>query len=132
MLTTFGGTHAFSGIEPLICECAAAAKIRCETLHTDPEIFDVWAALVVAAEKLCAFETRSSKTSSLDEQLKVRQGLQLIATGKELIFHMTRARVPMPKSTREYVERLQRYRERVAQAPRSQLGAKRASTSWRD
>jgi len=28
---------------------------------------------------------------------------------------MTRARVPMPKSTREYVERLQGYRERLAQ-----------------
>ncbi len=115
LIATFGNTNAFSGIEPLIRECVAAAKIRCETLHTDPEIFEVWASLVVAAEKLCAFEPRLSETSSLDDQVRVRQGSQLIALGKDLIFHMTRARVPMPKSTREYVERLQVYRERLAQ-----------------
>jgi predicted RNA polymerase sigma factor len=131
LIATFGGRHAFSGVEPLIRECVAAAKVKCETLHTDPEIFEVWAALVVAAEKLCAFEVRSSKTSSLDEQVKVRHGVQLIAMGKDLIFHMTRARVPMPKSTRDYVERLQKYRERVAQVPRSQVGPNQSSRSWR-
>jgi len=35
---------------------AKVSKVKCETLHTDPEIFEVWAALVVAAERLCAFE----------------------------------------------------------------------------
>jgi len=118
LLATFDGLPAFSGVEPLICDCVAAAKIKCETLHTDPEIFDVWAALVVAAEKLCGFEVRLAQTSSLDAQLKVRQGVQLIATGKDLIIHMTRARVPMPKSTQDYVDRLQKYRESVARAPR--------------
>jgi hypothetical protein len=132
LILTFGAMPAFSGIEPLIRECVAAAKIKCETLHTDPEIFDVWAALVVATEKLCTFEARSPKTSSLDEQLKIRQGVQLIAMGKDLIFHMTRARVPMPKSTREYVERLQKYREHVAHVPRPQLGPKRSSSALRE
>ena len=129
MLATFGPMRTFSGIEPLIRECVTAAKVKCETLHTDPDIFEVWAALVVAAEKLSAFEVRSSSTSSLDQLLKVRQGVELIATGKDLIFHMTRARVPMPKSTREYVERLQKFRQRVTQEARSQPGANRASSS---
>jgi len=129
LLATFGDVPAFSGIEPLIQECVAAAKTKCETLHTDPEIFEVWAALVVAAEKLCAFEVRSPRTSSLDGQLKVHQGVQLIALGKELIFHMTRARVPMPKSTRDYVERLQKYRERVSNVARSQPAPQRLSSS---
>jgi len=93
----------------------------------DPEIFEVWATLVVAAEKLCAFEPRLSETSSLDDQVKVRRGSQLIALGKDLIFHMTRARVPMPKSTREYVERLQMYREHLAQMGRPQLRRARSS-----
>ena len=118
LLATFDGLPAFFGVEPLICDCVSAAKIKCETLHTDPEIFDVWAALVVAAEKLCGFEVRLAQTSSLDAQLKVRQGVQLIVTGKDLIIHMTRARVPMPKSTQDYVDRLQKYRESVARAPR--------------
>jgi hypothetical protein len=114
---TFGGMTAFSGIEPLIRACVDAAKVKCETLHTDPEIFDAWTALVVAAEKLCGFNPRMARSPSLDEQFRVAQGLQLMVMGKDLIFHMTRARVPMPKSTRDYVERPQRYRERATQPP---------------
>jgi hypothetical protein len=117
LAATFAGMTAFSGIEPLIHDCVAAAKVKCETLHTDPEIFDAWAALVVAAEKLCGFTPRMARSPSLDEQFRVAQGIQLIAMGKDLIFHMTRARVPMPKSTRDYVERLQQFRERTAHAP---------------
>jgi hypothetical protein len=132
LIVTFGDMDAFAGIEPLIRECVAAAKVKCETLHTDSEIFEVWATLVVAAEKLCAFEVSTSKTSSLEHQLKVRQGVDLIVAGKDLIIHMTRARVPMPKSTREYVERLQKYRERLGQVIRSQSTPKRSSSSWRD
>ena len=33
------------------------------------------------------------------------EGLQLIRQGRDLIFYITRARTPMPKSTREYIER---------------------------
>jgi len=59
------------------------------------------------------------------------RSLQLIALGKELFFHMTRARVPMPKSTRDYVERLQEYRERVSNVTRSQVAPQLLSSSWR-
>jgi hypothetical protein len=129
LLATFGSMPAFTGIEPLICECVAAAKIRCETLHTDPEIFEVWASLVVAAEKLCGFVPHLARTPSLDDQVRITQGLQLMAMGKDLIFHMTRARVPMPKSTREYVERLQQYRESVTHVTQSQLASARSARS---
>jgi hypothetical protein len=131
LIATFADMPAFSGVEPLIRECVAAAKVKCETLHTDPEIFEVWSALVVAAEKLCAFEVRLSKTSPLDEQVKVREGVQLIAMGKDLIFHMTRARVPMPKSTEDFAGRLEKYRSGAAHVPRAQPGAKRAARLWR-
>jgi hypothetical protein len=123
LVATFGSLSAFSGVEPLIRECVAAAKGKCETLHTDPEIFEAWTALVVAAEKVCGFEPHPARAPSLDEQLRITQGLQLIAMGKDLIFHMTRARVPMPKSTREYVGRLQQYRQGATQAPQSQLSS---------
>jgi hypothetical protein len=127
LLATFGRMSAFSGVEPLIRECVAAAKLKCETLHTDPDIFEAWAALVVAAEKLCAFAPQATRSTSLSGQLRITQGLQLIAMGKELIFHMTRARVPMPKSTQEYLDRLQHYRERAAQAHKSQFAVARPS-----
>jgi len=117
LIATFSGMAAFSGIDPLIRACVAAAKVKCETLHTDPEIFEAWTALVVAAEKLCGFTPHLSRSPSLDEQFRVAEGLKMVLVGKELIFHMTRARVPMPKSTRDYIDRLQEYRERLAHAP---------------
>ena len=53
MLTeTLAGRTAFAGIEPLIGAFAATAKQKCETLHTDAEIFNVWATFVAAGEEL--------------------------------------------------------------------------------
>jgi hypothetical protein len=125
LVATFGGMTAFAGVEPLIRECVAAAKVKCETLHTDHEIFEAWASLVVAAEKLCGFTPLVPRSASLDEQLRIAQALQLMAAGKDLIFHMTRARVPMPKSTQEYVQRLQEYRASAAQPLQPQPGPAR-------
>ena len=36
-------------------------------------------------------------------------GLQLIRNGRDLVFYICRARTPMPKSTREYIERCETY-----------------------
>jgi hypothetical protein len=36
-------------------------------------------------------------------------GRQLVLQGRDLLTYITRARVPMPKSTKEYVERCERY-----------------------
>ena len=41
---------------------------------------------------------------------EVADARRLIAQGKDLITYITRARVPMPKSTREFIERCERFR----------------------
>ena len=41
----------------------------------------------------------------------ISDGLQLIRAGRDLIFFITRARTPMPKSTSEYIERCHVYLE---------------------
>jgi hypothetical protein len=107
---TFGHVPGFAGIVPAIDVFCRAAKLKCETLQTDPSIFDAWAAFVTASERLVAFEPVGSQRASIDERLRISQGLALIVAGAELVTHVTRARVPMPKSTREYLERLERYR----------------------
>src|SRR5688572_24165795 len=56
LIDTLGGLRIFSGITPLISEFAHAAKSKCETLRTDPDIFDVWTSFVVCGEKLTRFE----------------------------------------------------------------------------
>ncbi|HEX3902201.1 MAG TPA: hypothetical protein VH853_05070 [Polyangia bacterium] len=110
MIDAFGTMRAFEGLAPAIVAFAAAAKLKCQTLQTDPTIFEAWSDFVTAGERLLAFQPLGSQRPSIDERLKLSQGLQLIVAGKELVTHVTRARVPMPKSTREYLERVEHYR----------------------
>jgi hypothetical protein len=117
LAAAFTGVRMFAGVEPLIGAFAHAAKVKCETLHTDSEIFEVWSSFVAAGERLSAFEPLLSQRPSIDERLRASQGLQLIVGGKELVENVSRARVPMPKSGREFIERLDRYR--AAWAPRA-------------
>ena len=116
----------FAGVEPLITSFVGAARVKCETLHTDPEIFDVWSTFVCEGEKLSAFEPLLPQRHSLDDRLRAAQGVQLIAAGKELISSITRARVPMPKSGREYLERLKLYRSAWALRVGDHAGAEEA------
>jgi hypothetical protein len=121
----FGSLPAFAGVGPAIGDLIRAAKVKCETLQTDPSIFEAWASFVTAGERLLAFRPVISQRPSIDERLQMSQGVQLIAAAKELITNITRARVPMPKSTREYLERVEHFR--AAWAPRP-AGRERAES----
>jgi hypothetical protein len=107
MAATFAAPM-FPGIEPVIRDFARAARIKVETLRTDREIFDVWADLVTAGERLASF-TPVLSAASEHEQRVASFGTQLICKGRELIFHITRARVSMPKSTQEFIDRCATY-----------------------
>ena len=112
MIANFTLIPAFSDIEPSIRDFVSAARIKTETLRTDPEIFDVWPQLVTAAERLANFTPQSHTLLPVDDttpQHSISDGLQLIRSGRDLIFYITRARTPMPKSTREYIERCEIY-----------------------
>ncbi len=116
LAVTFGQVPGFAGVVPAVAVLARAAKVKCETLQTDPSIFDAWSTFVAAGERLVVFEPVGSQRASIDERLRISQGRALLAAGTELVTHVTRARVPMPKSTRAYLDRLERYR--LAWTPR--------------
>jgi len=113
MIANFTRIALFEGVETPIRDFANAAKIKTETLRTDPGIFEVWSQLVTAGERLANFtpkppEKRVEKQK--DRPLhSVSDGLQLLRNGRDLVFYITRARTPMPKSTREYIERCEAY-----------------------
>lgn len=115
MIANFTRIPAFAAIEAPIHDFARAAKIKAETLRTDPDIFDVWAQLVTAGERLANFAPQAP--DKLTEKPKGRRlhslsdGLQLIRNGRDLVFYIARARTPMPKSTREYIERCASYQK---------------------
>jgi len=110
LLSMFERMPMFAGIEPLLREFCAAAKLKSETLHTDPDIFDVWAAFVAAGERLSEFQPALPAAPSGEEQQQAAQGRTLVRQSKDLIFYITRARVPMPRSARELLERCELFR----------------------
>ena len=113
MVSTFAGSPIFAGIEDPVLRFTEAAKVKCETLRTDPAIFDVWADFVVARETLAAFTPRLVRATADHELQLATDGLRLIIDGSALVGYITRARVPMPKSMREYVERCEHYSARI-------------------
>jgi hypothetical protein len=110
MVATFTAPM-FAGIEPAIRGLASAARIKVETLRTDPEIFDAWSGLVTAGEQLGSFCPVLGPGDAVREQRIASCGTQLLSHGRDLIFHITRARVSMPKSTRDFVARCHTYAE---------------------
>jgi hypothetical protein len=101
----------FQGIGNLIRAFADAAKLKCETLRTDPAIFEVWPSFAVAREQLLDFEPRLPPHPSMLDTQMARDAQALLAAGVQLIGDITRARVAMPKSKREFLERCERLRQ---------------------
>ena len=86
------------------------AKIKTETLRTDGDIFDVWARMVTAAERLGELALRcDGNVLSSPMTYNLSDGLQLIRQGRDLIFYISRARTAMPKSTQDFINRCATY-----------------------
>jgi hypothetical protein len=119
MVAAFEDLPMFPGVAERVQEFAQAAKLKCETLRTDPAIFDVWPAFVVAGERLCCLEAEFALAPSKSSLRLANEGRRLIRDGKALLTHITRARVPMPKSTAAFLERCARFRDDWLSASRA-------------
>ncbi|MCU7906918.1 MAG: hypothetical protein KZQ76_13965 [Candidatus Thiodiazotropha sp. (ex Epidulcina cf. delphinae)] len=109
MIEAFHESRLFSDVEYLTKRFAKAAKLKCETLRTDPIIFDVWPKFTVAGEKLLKTGPLEKTTDSCLACWEVDEGRRLIKEGADLITHIARARVSMPKSTKKYIDRCHSY-----------------------
>ncbi|MCU7808063.1 MAG: hypothetical protein KZQ73_09385 [Candidatus Thiodiazotropha sp. (ex Semelilucina semeliformis)] len=105
----FTSSYFFPNAEVLIGEFAEAAKLKSETLRTDPVIFDVWPKFVVAGERLLELAPAKKTNNSCTACWEADEGSRLIKEGACLITHIARARVPMPKSAKQFVERCYAY-----------------------
>lgn len=104
----------YRGMQTQIVDLGEIAKRKCEILRTDPEIFDVWSSFVVACEAFSAFEPMIPNHATMAQRRHLRRGPRLLADGKNLLTHIVRARVPMPKSAGAYAERCDLYRSEAA------------------
>jgi hypothetical protein len=116
LLASLGARPIFYGIDALLHDLAHDAKIRCETLHTDEDIFDVWTSFVVSAERLNAFAPELPEGAPPRQREDAARGAQLIREGTNVITHITRARVPMPKTTAAFIDTCRQYRTAAGRA----------------
>jgi hypothetical protein len=90
--------------------------LRADILRTDPAIFDVWAAFVVAADRLRRINPLLPLDASAMAIREATEGVRLLRDGAELIGFVVRARVPMPKSTRDFIDCCHRFRDTFCDA----------------
>ena len=110
LIATFDPLPLFRGIAPLVRRFSDAARRKTETLRTDPDIFDVWTDFVVASEALTSFEPHLALPAEPVHERSVDDGRRLISVGCDLVSYISRARTPMPKSTKEFIARCEHYR----------------------
>ncbi len=107
----FALSTQITDVAPRIDELITVAKRKCEILRTDPDIFDIWARFVVARERLCNVQPQLPIVADAPSIREALEGTRLLREGTDLVTHIVRARVPMPKSTREFLDRCNRYRQ---------------------
>lgn len=127
MCELFSDDPIFAGVKALILEVSEAAKLESETVRTDPAIFEVWPRFVAAGEALLAFRPNVPESVSINDQRMIEQGTQLISDGNALLAYLSGARVPMPKSTREYLERCNAYEQEWRGLPLAEARRRRST-----
>ena len=111
---TFPPRPEFAGIGPLIDAFAAAARRECETMRTDACIFEIWPRFVAAGEALAGFAPDVRAGCARECVYVLDEARHTLVAGRDLINWIARARVPMPKSTANFVARCASLRERLA------------------
>ena len=101
-------------VGPRVDALMEAAKRKCEILRTDPGIFRVWSDYVVARERLCNIQPQLPPAPDGMAIREAMEGGRLLREGTDLVTHIVRARVSMPKSTRELLDRCHQFRALVS------------------
>ena len=93
-----------NGAKPLVRQFARAAKEETETMRTDEAIFDIWPEFVACSERLLEFYPRALSTAVREQPSTFDETMRIIRKGNKILTYLAGARVPMPKSTREFLD----------------------------
>lgn len=103
MAGVFGSLPGFDGLDPLLRELADAAKLESETMKSDLANFRIWPRFVAATEAVADFQPALPPDAGIEERRRAEDALRLLGEGKRVIVYIAGARVPMPKTTANYL-----------------------------
>ena len=104
MSTTLTERQEFDGLAVYLEEYAVASKCECETMKSDDSIFEIWPRFIASGEALLRFQPVIRVDTSRNVVNAMEQAQKTLVRGTQLINWIARARVPMPKSTSEYIQ----------------------------
>lgn len=93
----------FSHLLPNIKDLGESAKLATETLRSDSQIIEIWPRFVGASDRIAIARACLPAEYTRREQALGRRGIHIIQEGAELIVSHTSTRIPMPKSTMEFL-----------------------------
>ena len=105
LINLFGKADSFSQVLAELEELAICCKEVTETMRSDPAMIDIWAHYVSIADELRAFKPRSREGITNAERAMARRGKELILAGVELMNDMANMRIPLPKTTHDFIQK---------------------------
>ncbi len=111
MIEVFCGCKSFADLRGLMIDYASAARQIAETMKKDPAIFEVWPNFVALGERLDAFRPELAPDAPQIRRMRIAYGRDLIQEGRRLISYIASARVPMPLSTQNYIDKCMRFHQ---------------------
>ena len=110
---TFEGRAEFPEVDELVNNYATAAKLESETMKADQNIFEIWPQFIAAGETLSGYQPAIQPGTSRKCLYVLEHAQKKLVAGANLINWVARARVPMPKSTADYVENCKSLKARL-------------------
>ncbi|OGT71762.1 MAG: hypothetical protein A2W76_09800 [Gammaproteobacteria bacterium RIFCSPLOWO2_12_47_11] len=93
-----------------IIEFGESSKDACETIRTDPVIFDIWPRYVAAREALEEYITNYMREHESENGSIQKKIINLVNDGSKLLISMAIVRVPIPDSTIEFLKKCEKFK----------------------
>ncbi|MEJ1461663.1 MAG: hypothetical protein ROD09_11020 [Candidatus Sedimenticola sp. (ex Thyasira tokunagai)] len=110
MIEAFSGEKRLVGIEQVLREYGRASKLQMEIMKSDLDFFAIWPIYISSREKVEEFEPVKEDEPGVNLLHRMAKAKKLLLAGSSLITYISGARVPMPESTRLFVQRCEIFR----------------------
>lgn len=103
----------FEGAKPLVDDFILIARNESEILRGDPDYLIIWPEFVADGEKLLEFRADIPGGCSNSLERHIKRGVNLLRDGTRLITWIANVRVPMPVSTKTFLDKCAAYRRKT-------------------
>ncbi len=97
--------EVYGDMKDKLAELTDSAKLACETIRSDPVIFDVWPRYIAAKEAYEEYMANLLAGKNSHEDLEFLDAYRLIKEGGALLVKLASLRVPIPNSVQNFSQR---------------------------